>query len=180
MTVDEIADVLVADVRAYVDSAIAKALAALPPPIPGPQGEKGEPGSPGRSGERGEPGDRGERGERGEKGLDGKDGRDAKDGRDGRDGKDGIASLDQLMSIVTAEVERRLADEVHKGVAAALAEMPILMHRGGFVIGRSYKPGEAVSWGGSSYVCNAPTSDKPDVSESWTLLAKKGRDGRDK
>lgn len=47
--------------------------------------------------------------------------------------------------------------------------------------GQSYEKGNLVTWGGSSWHCNEPTTtSKPgDGSKDWTLMVKRGRDGRD-
>lgn len=146
---------------------------------PGEAGARGEPGPAGPVGERGmqgEPGATGPRGERGEKGIDGRDGRDGKDGQHGKDGKDGIASMDQLMALVSSEVEKRLDAVVEQRVKDAIAALPIPTYRGVYVSGRSYAPGDLVSWGGSAYHCDEATTEKPDSGKGWSLFAKKGRD----
>lgn len=131
------------------------------------------------------PGQRGEKGERGEKGIDGRDGRDGIDGRPGRDS-----------DITKAEIAVFVAAAVEEGVAALLktlhlegrtlklgdvevAKFPLLEWRGVFKQDQRYEVGDVVVWGGSSYVCDQPTSDKPDQNEkAWKLIAKKGRDAR--
>lgn len=46
--------------------------------------------------------------------------------------------------------------------------------------GRTYEKGHLVTWAGSSWHCNAPTTTKPgEGSKDWTLMVKRGRDGRD-
>lgn len=55
-----------------------------------------------------------------------------------------------------------------------------LSFEGVYQDGKSYELGNLVTWGGSSWHCNEPTSTKPgDGSKAWTLMVKRGRDGRD-
>jgi hypothetical protein len=44
---------------------------------------------------------------------------------------------------------------------------------------RSYDRGDVVSWGGSMWVAQRDTSDKPETSDAWRLSVKRGRDGND-
>ncbi len=58
--------------------------------------------------------------------------------------------------------------------------VPSMIYRNVFKEGNEYAQGDTVTWGGSLWHCNVPSSDKPgDGSKSWTLAAKKGRDGAD-
>jgi hypothetical protein len=55
-----------------------------------------------------------------------------------------------------------------------------LSFEGVYQEGQSYEKGHLVTWAGSSWHCNAPTTTKPgDGSKDWTLMVKRGRDGRD-
>jgi hypothetical protein len=55
-----------------------------------------------------------------------------------------------------------------------------LRFTGVYVDGCSYHPGDLVTWAGSSWHCNEPTASKPgDGSKAWTLMVKRGRDGKD-
>lgn len=58
--------------------------------------------------------------------------------------------------------------------------MPCMIYRGVFKEGMHH-PGDTVTWGGSLWHCDEPTSDKPGEvgSKGWTLAAKRGRDGKD-
>jgi hypothetical protein len=57
---------------------------------------------------------------------------------------------------------------------------PGLSFEGVYQEGKSYELGHLVTWGGSSWHCNEPTTTKPgDGSKAWTLMVKRGRDGRD-
>ena len=55
-----------------------------------------------------------------------------------------------------------------------------LSFEGVYQDGQSYEKGQLVTWAGSSWHCNAPTTTKPgDGSKDWTLMVKRGRDGKD-
>jgi integrin beta 3 len=57
-----------------------------------------------------------------------------------------------------------------------------MIYRGVFD-GRTYEPGDNVTWGGNLWICIGTTSLKPDfTAESakyWTLAVKEGRRGKD-
>ena len=83
----------------------------------------------------------------------GKDGEPGKDGLDGKDGAPGLNGKDGLAG---------------------------LSYEGVFQEGKSYDFGNLVTWGGSSWHCNEPTTTKPgEGAKAWTLMVKRGRDGRD-
>jgi integrin beta 3 len=53
---------------------------------------------------------------------------------------------------------------------------------GVYVEGRSYEPGDVVSWGGSLWACQAATTGRPGLvatAAAWRLCVKCGRDGKD-
>lgn len=55
-----------------------------------------------------------------------------------------------------------------------------LSFEGVYQDGKSYDVGNLVTWGGSSWHANEATTSKPgDGSKSWTLMVKRGRDGKD-
>lgn len=58
--------------------------------------------------------------------------------------------------------------------------LPVVIYRGVFTP-QEYQAGDAVTFGGSLWHCNATTSDKPGEpgSKGWTLAVKRGRDGKD-
>jgi hypothetical protein len=81
------------------------------------------------------------------------DGLHGKDGEPGPPGKDGLHGKD--------------------GTAG-------LSFEGVYQDGKSYEFGHLVTWAGSSWHCNEPTTTKPgDGSKAWTLMVKRGRDGKD-
>jgi hypothetical protein len=57
---------------------------------------------------------------------------------------------------------------------------PGLRFAGVYVEGKHYELGDLVTWAGSSWHCNEVTESKPgDGSKAWTLMVKRGRDGKD-
>jgi hypothetical protein len=57
---------------------------------------------------------------------------------------------------------------------------PGLEFEGVYQDGKSYDRGHLVTFGGSSWHCNEATTTKPgDGSKAWTLMVKRGRDGKD-
>lgn len=157
-------------------------------------GEKGEDGNAGKDGEPGTPGAPGERGAKGEPGDRGLQGEKGDPGRDGRDASD--------LSVVREMV----ADQVAKGLAAALATMSlsspddgrtmVVEIRAGDTVVKSeiitgaiidrgvwreggFAKGDGVSWGGSFFIAQRDTTAKPETSPDWRLAVKRGRDGKD-
>jgi len=48
--------------------------------------------------------------------------------------------------------------------------------------GKSYDPGDLVTWAGSTWHCDEATTSKPGEyagAKNWTLMVKRGRDGKD-
>lgn len=165
---------------------------------PGEQGERGSDGADGKNGRDGTGVERvrlvegrleirltdgqeldlgrvvGERGERGEKGADGRDGEPGargergETGPAGRDGADGIATREELEALV----EERFRDVQARNLAD--------IYRGVFSNGDDYVRGDVVTCAGSLWLALADTRAKPGSSEDWRLIAKKGRDGRDR
>jgi hypothetical protein len=178
------------------------------PPQPGEKGEAGPQGEPGLPGDRGERGDPGERGEKGMDGApapivvgaikdhmgelvltltDGTvlktgifDGRDGEAGKDGRDGADPDA-----VTLSWGEDGRTLTMKLMYGDTAIVSEAeggpgPFLIDRGVFREGQDYQKGDAVTWGGSVWFAQEPTTEKPgEGSKAWRLAVKRGRDGKD-
>ena len=186
-------DAIVIPEPATVDvDAIAKAAAQM---IPTPKD-----GSPGRDGQ---PGKDGAAGEKGRDGLDvkdmfradggrlvavmsdgttkdlgvfvGKDGDPGRDGVDGRDGADGIGFED--MTFETDEHGRVIA-KFQRGDVIKSVRLPGIVDRGPFRAGDGYEKGDAVSYGGSLWIAQEQTVDKPDGSKAWRLAVKKGRAAR--
>lgn len=59
-------------------------------------------------------------------------------------------------------------------------DLPVVMDRGVFKPGNTYKSGDAVTWGGSLWIAQEPTADKPGEpgAKGWRLAVKKGRDAK--
>ena len=180
-------DAIVIPEPATVDvDAIAKAAAQM---IPTPKD-----GAPGRDGQ---PGKDGAAGEKGRDGLDVKDlfradgGRlvavmsdgstkdlgvfVGKDGAPGRDGQDGIGFEDMAFE---TDAHGRVIAKFQRGDVIKSARLPGIVDRGPFRAGDGYEKGDAVSYGGSLWIAQEPTCDKPEGSKAWRLAVKKGRDAR--
>jgi collagen type III alpha len=144
---------------------------------PGPAGEKGADGVPGETGPQGLAGRDGLPGTSGPPGRDGLNGVDGQPGIAGRDG----FSLDGFDAQMASD-GRTLILTLECGDRTERRELRIaaMIYRGVFVAGGAYGPGDAVTWAGSLWHCNAETTEKPgDGHAAWTLAVKKGRDGRD-
>ena len=57
--------------------------------------------------------------------------------------------------------------------------VPAQIYRGVYVEGKLYDRGDTVTWAGSQYHCDTPTSEKPGEGGAWRLSVKRGRDGKD-
>lgn len=58
--------------------------------------------------------------------------------------------------------------------------MPIILDKGLFTHGREYKKGDAVTYGGSLWICQeSNTQGIPGASKEWRLAVKRGRDGKE-
>lgn len=146
-------------------------------------GKDGADGSPGEKGERGEPGERGESGPMGEPGgigPAGEKGMDGRDGRDGTNGRDGFSLED--FDVEAGEDGRTVTLKFEQGDVRHCYELvfPVVLDRGVFKAGETYQPGDAVTWGGSLWIAQKETGEKPDAPDSgFRLAVKRGRDGKD-
>jgi hypothetical protein len=128
-------------------------------------------------------------------GKDGVDGKDALDGLPGKDGKDGLdgqpgkagepgpigLGFDDL-DVALGEDGRTVVLSFERGDTRQTFELafPLLVYRGVFEGDRTYEPGDVCTFGGSAWVCNAMTTEKPgEAAKAWTLAVKRGRDGKD-
>lgn len=133
-------------------------------------------------GERGEVGPVGAPGPQGVAGRDGRDGLPGIPGEKGLNGIDGQDGLGFDDFSVLHDGERSLTVRLQLGdkVKEATVVLPIDIYRGVYAEGKTYERGDGVTWGGSEWHCNEPTTAKPgDGSKSWTLKVKRGRDGKD-
>jgi hypothetical protein len=113
----------------------------------------------------------------GRDGLAGNQGEKGKDGRDGVDGKDGLGFEDLK---VDYDGERRFALQFLRGaeVKEFAFTLPLVLDRGVWREGH-YEKGDAVTWGGSTWIAQRDTDAKPDAADgSWRLSVKKGRDAK--
>lgn len=103
-----------------------------------------------------------------------------KDGEPGKPGKDGFnledfdaAVMEDGRTVLLSFDRADLSYKVELG-------FDVMLYRGVFKDDQTYVRGDTVTWAGSLWHCDQPTSEKPgDGSKSWTLCAKKGRDGKD-
>ena len=98
-------------------------------------------------------------------GAPGRDGRDGLPGAPGAPGEHGLNGTDGLPGKDGVDGKDGTAGLSFEGV---------------YQDGKSYALGHLVTWAGSSWHCNEPTTTKPgDGSKAWTLMVKRGRDGKD-
>lgn len=121
--------------------------------VVGPPGKDGEDGADGEDGKHADPA------------VPGKDG---KDGQDGADGQDGVGTVEEIEAIVARHVTdlqvRTIAD----------------FWQGVYKPGTLYERSAIVQWDGQPWLAVATTSAQPGTTQEWKLLARKGRDGRDR
>jgi Collagen triple helix repeat (20 copies) len=151
--------------------------------IPGPEGKRGP---------KGEAGEKGERGEAGKVGPAGRDGLDGKDGERGQKGEAGRNATDLLLlrehideqvlqvlkavKVTTADGGRTLLLSI-AGVVHEIKTTVVL--DAGVWTERAYVSGDGVTLGGSFFIAQKATSEKPGKSDDWRLAVKRGADGRD-
>jgi hypothetical protein len=101
------------------------------------------------------------------------------DGMHGKDGRDGVGWQDMDETVEDegrVTVRRYLHDgSVVKEFRHTTAH---LIYRGVYAPGRTYQRGDTATWGGSLWHCNETTTAKPGETKAWTLMAKKGGDGK--
>ena len=176
----------------------------------GERGLPGDQGSPGEAGPQGLPGTPGPRGERGDDGFDGigiagglidragdliitladgstrdlgtvvgRDGADGQPGPAGRDGLDGVG-FDDLEVVDLDEREFAFRAQCGENRKEWRIRKYGFFDRGVYKAGETYEAGDAASFGGSIWIAQRDTTDKPgNGSEAWRLAVKHGRDGRD-
>jgi hypothetical protein len=108
-------------------------------------------------------------------------------GAPGRDGIDGVG-FDDL--IVEHDGERAFTVKCVRGdVVKGLGtfRLPAMIYRDVWTDGRTYEPGDVVTWARSIWHCKKTTTLKPDGvardgpqgKDFWTLIVARGRDGKD-
>lgn len=111
-------------------------------------------------------------------------GKDGLNGTAGKDGRDGF-SLENFDAELMKD-GRTVLLKFEQGERSFAVELgiPAMIYRGVYREDEDYAKGDTVTFGGSLWHCDAETVKgmKPDAigeQKSWTLCAKKGRDGKD-
>lgn len=98
----------------------------------------------------------------------------------GKDGRDGMGPDDLSMELLEDGRTVRMAFTKGETEFAFNIPFPVVLDRGVFAEGKDYEEGDAVTWGGSLWIAQRSTSQKPDSADSgWRLAVKRGRDGKD-
>ncbi|PQZ30927.1 hypothetical protein CQZ93_13095 [Ochrobactrum vermis] len=99
-------------------------------------------------------------------------------GDDGKPGADGLG-FDDLS--VEYDGEKTVTVKFVRGQQSKEFPLvlPVVIDRGVFSEGKTYEPGDGVTWAGSFWIAQEATTDKPDSAKGWRLAVKKGRDGKD-
>lgn len=98
------------------------------------------------------------------------------DGTDGKDGADGIRLEDLAADF---DGDRTLTLRFSNGIVTKSIPitLPIPRWQGVYQAGRPYQTGDLVTWQGSAWHCQQPTSSRPaDSAHAWRLMVKSGRD----
>lgn len=106
-----------------------------------------------------------------------KDGEKGQDGKDGRDGVDGLG-FDELD--VVHDGARGFTFRFTRGdqVKEFPFSLPVVLDKGVYKAGDEYEPGDGVTYGGSFWIAQEKTQEKPDSGKGWRLAVKRGRDGK--
>jgi hypothetical protein len=101
-------------------------------------------------------------------------------GPPGRNGSDGVGFED--LGVVQRDERSFTITATHGDAVKEIgtAHFALDIYRGIWVEGRTYEPGDGVTWAGSEWQCHVTTTTKPgEGSKAWTLKVKRGRDGKD-
>lgn len=93
----------------------------------------------------------------------------------GKPGRDGFGFDDMEM----VETEKGVFLRFTKGEAVKEFRLPIVTDRGVYKEAIDYRKGDGVTYGGSFWIAQGDTHEKPDSGKGWRLAVKKGRDGKD-
>jgi hypothetical protein len=93
----------------------------------------------------------------------------------GEPGRDGFGFED----ISVVETDKGWMIRFTKGDAVKEFRLPIVTDRGVFRDGTGYRRGDGVSFGGSWFIAQEDTTDRPETTKAWRLAVKRGRDGKD-
>ena len=66
-----------------------------------------------------------------------------------------------------------------EGIVRESFSLPVLLDKGVYSPESEYEAGDVVSWGGSMWISQCSTKDKPGTTAAWRLSVKHGRDGKD-
>lgn len=115
----------------------------------------------------------------GRDGLPGLAGRDGAPGSDGKDGADGFGLED--LDLALADDGRTLTLRFVRGdvVRERQLVLPIVLDAGVYKAGRLYARGDGVTYGGSFWIAQQETDEKPGFGPGWRLSIKRGQDGKD-
>jgi hypothetical protein len=100
-------------------------------------------------------------------------------GADGINGRDGLG-FDDLA--VDFDGQRTIVLRFTRGaeIKTFAIELPYLKWQGTYRGTTAYRAGDVVTWAGSAWHANEATMEAPgERSKAWTLMVKRGRDGRD-
>ncbi|RWN33435.1 hypothetical protein [Mesorhizobium sp.] len=111
----------------------------------------------------------------------GKDGNAGMNGRDGAPGLDGKSGVDGVGfdDLDLVETDQGVMLRFTRGEVVKDFRLPIITDRGVFRDGAEYLKGDGVSYGGSFWIAQEATAEKPDGGKGWRLAVKRGRDGKD-
>ncbi|WP_277969301.1 hypothetical protein [Sphingomonas echinoides] len=99
---------------------------------------------------------------------------------DGKDGLDGTGPEDMAVELLPDGRTVRFVFAKGEKEYAFQVPFPVVLDRGVFKEGTAYEHGDAVTFGGSLWIAQRATSEKPEGNNTgWRLAVKKGRDGRD-
>ena len=95
-----------------------------------------------------------------------------------KDGKDGLGFDDMT---VEHDGERTITLKFARGdeVKEFSFKIHALIERGIYRHGSVYEKGDGVTFGGSYWIAQKDTDEKPGSGDAWRLAVKKGRDGKD-
>lgn len=95
-----------------------------------------------------------------------------------KDGIDGVGFDDMA---IEHDGERSITLRFVRGekVVEKTIAVPVMLDRGVYRAGQAYEKGDAVTFGGSVWVAQAETTERPGTGPGWRLAVKAGRNGSD-
>jgi integrin beta 3 len=97
-------------------------------------------------------------------------------GADGPPGKDGLG-FDDMSVAYDGERSFTLQFKRGKELREFPFKVPLLIDRGVWREGR-YERGDVVTFGGSAFIAQEDTDEKPETGKAWRLAVKSGRNGK--